>query len=148
MPFLAQYVYRKVLHLMVKIFTICNGFLIDRKIVTLTSSYNDRNTKNNRVYGHPAKFCVGKQKSHFLRFLRNIFVLSLVTVALASTSVLSALAASMRSSPDSHFICGVCLFVTTDLIGCQTEWLFTRNLKQTVRCAMLRAMWFVFVQRN
>ena len=71
-PFLAQYVYRKVLLLMVKRFTICNGFLIDRKIVTLTSFYNDRNTKNNRVYGHPAKFWVGKQKSHFLRFLRNI----------------------------------------------------------------------------
>ena len=57
---------------MVKRLTICNGFLIDRKIVTLTSFYNDRNTKNNRVYGHPAKFCVGKHKSHFLRFLRNI----------------------------------------------------------------------------
>ena len=40
--------------------------------LTLTSFYNDRNTKNNRVYGHPAKFCVGKQKSHFLRFLRKI----------------------------------------------------------------------------
>ena len=71
-PFLAQYVYRKVLLLMVKRFTICDGFLIDRKIVVLTSFYNDRNTKNNRVYGHPAKFCLGKQKSHFLRFLRNI----------------------------------------------------------------------------
>ena len=72
MPFLAEYVYRKVLLLMVKRFTICNGFIIDRKIITLTSFYNDRNTKNNRVYGHPAKFCVGKQKSHFLRFLRKI----------------------------------------------------------------------------
>ena len=71
-PFLAQYVYRKVLLLMVKRFTICDGFLIDRKIVVLTSFYNDRNTKNNRVYGHLAKFCMGKQKSHFLRFLRNI----------------------------------------------------------------------------
>ena len=58
--FLAQYVYRKVLLLMVKRFTICDdGFLIDRKIVVLTF-YNDRDTKNNRVYGHPAKFCMGK----------------------------------------------------------------------------------------
>ena len=35
-PFLAQYVYRKVLFLMVKRFTICDGFRIDRKIVVLT----------------------------------------------------------------------------------------------------------------
>ena len=48
-PFLAQYVDRKVLLLMVKRFTICDGFTIDRKIVVLTSFYNDRNTKNNRV---------------------------------------------------------------------------------------------------
>ena len=72
-PFLAQYVYRKVL-------VTFNGekihhlwrFFIDRKIVVLTSFYNDRNTKNNRVIGHPAKFCMGKQKSHFLWFLRKI----------------------------------------------------------------------------
>ena len=57
---------------MVKRFTICDGFLIDRKILVSTSFYNYRKTKNNQVYGHPAKFCMGKQKSHFLRFLRNI----------------------------------------------------------------------------
>ena len=61
-------------------------------------------------------------------------VLSLVTVALASTSVLSAQSASARSSADLHFICGVCLFLTTDLISCHRAAFITCNLKQPACC--------------
>ena len=106
---------------MVKRFTICDGFLIDRKIVTLTSFYNDRYTKNNRMYGHPAKFCVEKQKCY-----GGIGVNQRVKCAGSIDEVVAR---------QPFYLWG--MFICNNRSHWLSDWV-----------SFLHVIWFVFVQRN